>query len=148
MGDEQRCVMRFNPRVAPQKCAVLPISSSVEFNIVVDEIAASLMEYDLATRVDKSTAALGRRYARSDEIGVPFAITVDFDTLSDDSVTIRERDSMVQIRLQRKDVPNVIYGIVHDRITWNYCIQKYPVVQVEESEEDNTKAASKESPRG
>jgi len=147
--DEQRCVMRFNPRVAPQKCAVLPISSSVEFNIVVDEVAASLMEYDLATRVDKSTAALGRRYARSDEVGVPFAITIDFDTLSDDSVTIRERDSMVQIRLPRKDVPTVIYDIVHNRITWESCIQKYPVVQVDEGEDgDSTKPAAKEvSPR-
>merc|ERR1740130_2432309 len=138
--DEQRCVMRFNPRIAPQKCAVLPISSSAEFNIVVDEIAASLMEYDLATRVDKSTAALGRRYARSDEIGVPFAITVDFQTLSDDSVTIRERDSMVQIRLPKKDVPIVIYDIVHGRITWESCTEKYPVVQVDEGEDGDNSA--------
>lgn len=143
--DEQRCVMRFNPRVAPQKCAVLPISSSAEFNVVVDEIAASLMEYDLATRVDKSTAALGRRYARSDEIGVPFAITIDFDTLSDGTVTIRERDSMVQIRLPRKNVPNVIYDIVHDRNTWIYFLEKYPVVQVDDGE-GNHKRSSKELP--
>mmetsp|Transcript_50555 Transcript_50555/g.56405 ORF Transcript_50555/g.56405 Transcript_50555/m.56405 type:complete len:720 (-) Transcript_50555:57-2216(-) len=147
--DEQRCVMRFNPRIAPQKCAVLPISSSAEFNIVVDEIAASLMEYDLATRVDKSTAALGRRYARSDEIGVPFAITIDFDTLSDDSVTIRERDSMVQVRLPRKDVPNVIYDIVHGRIKWESCTETYPVVHVDEGEGgDNAPAASKETSSG
>ena len=138
--DEQRCVMRFNPRVAPQKCAVLPISSGPEFNVVVDEIAASLMDYDLATRVDKSTAALGRRYARSDEIGVPFAITVDFDTLSDDSVTIRERDSMVQIRLPKKDVHSVIFDIVHGRITWESCTEKYPVVQVDEGEDGDNSA--------
>jgi len=133
-NDEQRCVMRFNPRVAPQKAAVLPISSSPEFNVIVDGIASSLMEYDLATRVDKSTAALGRRYARSDEIGVPFAITVDFQTLSDDSVTIRERDSMVQVRLPKKEVPNVIYDIVHGRTSWDIVTSKYPVVTVDDGE--------------
>lgn len=133
-NDEQRCVMRFNPRVAPQKCAVLPISSSPEFNVIVDGIAASLMEYDLATRVDKSTAALGRRYARSDEIGVPFAVTVDFDTLTDDSVTIRERDSMVQVRLPKKEVPHVIYDIVNGRTSWDSVTSKYPVVHVDDGE--------------
>lgn len=133
-NDEQRCVMSFNPRVAPQKAAVLPISSSPEFNVIVDEIASSLMEYDLATRVDKSTAALGRRYARSDEIGVPFAITVDFQTLSDDSVTIRERDSMIQVRLPKKDVPHVIYDIVHSRTSWKNVTEKYPIVQVDDGE--------------
>ena len=66
-----------------------------------DEIAADLMDSDLATRVDKSTASLGRRYARADEVGVPFAVTVDFDTLSDGTVTLRERDSTVQIRLPK-----------------------------------------------
>lgn len=132
--DEQRCVMRFKPQVAPQKCAVLPISSSTECNAVVDEIAASLMEVDLFTRVDKSSAALGRRYARADEVGVPFAVTVDFDTLKDDSVTIRERDSMIQVRLPKKDVTPVIYDIVHNRMTWDQVIKKYPVVQVDEGE--------------
>mmetsp|Transcript_25603 Transcript_25603/g.56121 ORF Transcript_25603/g.56121 Transcript_25603/m.56121 type:complete len:251 (-) Transcript_25603:351-1103(-) len=143
-NDEQRCVMKFNPRVAPQKCAVLPISSSPEFNAIVDGIAASLMEYDLATRVDKSTAALGRRYARSDEVGVPFAVTVDFDTLADDSVTIRERDSMVQVRVPKSEVPHVIYDIVHGRLTWDDVTGKYPVVQVDDGEAA-APAASKEA---
>jgi glycyl-tRNA synthetase len=144
--DEQRCVMKFNPQVAPQKCAVLPISSSLECNSVVDEIAAALMENDLATRVDKSSAALGRRYARADEIGVPFAVTVDFDTLRDDSVTIRERDSMIQVRLPKKEVPHVIYDIVHSRMTWEQVMKKYPVVQVDEGEGESAPAAGSAAP--
>ncbi|KAL3922747.1 MAG: hypothetical protein SGILL_002038 [Bacillariaceae sp.] len=132
--DDQRNVMRFNPKVAPQKCAVLPISTGPECNAVVDEIAAALMEVDMAVRVDKSSAALGRRYARADEIGVPFAVTVDFDTLKDDSVTIRERDSMIQVRLPKKEVPHAIYDIVHSRMTWDDVTKKYPVVQVDEGE--------------
>lgn len=134
-ADEQRCVMRFNPQVAPQKCAVLPISSNPEANAVVDEIAQSLMESDLATHVDKSTASLGRRYARSDEVGVPFAVTVDFETLADDSVTLRERDSTVQIRLPKSDVTRLIFDIVHSRTTWEEAMKKYPVVTVNEDGE-------------
>ena len=134
-ADEQRCVMRFNPQVAPQKCAVLPISSNPEANAVVDAIAQSLMESDLATHVDKSTASLGRRYARSDEVGVPFAVTVDFETLADDSVTLRERDSTVQIRLPKSDVTRLIFDIVHSRTTWEEAMKKYPVVTVNEDGE-------------
>jgi len=133
-SDEQRCVMRFNPQVAPQKCAVLPISSSPECNAVVDEIASALMDSDLSTRVDKSTAALGRRYSRSDEIGVPFAVTVDFDTLKDGTVTMRERDSMKQVRLPKTEVTTVVFAIVHKRMSWQDVLAKYPVVQVDEGE--------------
>mmetsp|Transcript_16707 Transcript_16707/g.34895 ORF Transcript_16707/g.34895 Transcript_16707/m.34895 type:complete len:176 (+) Transcript_16707:2-529(+) len=131
-ADEQRCVMKFKPAVAPQKCAVLPISSGDEVNAVVDEIAAELMDSDMATRVDKSTASLGRRYARADEIGVPFAVTVDFDTLADGTVTLRERDSTTQIRLPKADVTRVVFDFVHGRLTWEEATAKYPVVQVKE----------------
>ena len=131
-ADEQRCVMRFNPQVAPQKCAVLPISASPETNAVVDEIAASLMDSDLSARVDKSTASLGRRYSRSDEVGVPFAVTVDFETLADNTVTLRERDSTVQIRLPKSDVTRLIFDIVHNRTNWEEAKKKYPIVSVDE----------------
>jgi glycyl-tRNA synthetase len=133
-GDEQRCVMRFNPTVAPEKAAVLPISSNAECNKVVDEIALDLMDSDLATRVDKSSAALGRRYARTDELGVPFAITVDFQTLADGTVTMRERDSMVQVRLPKEDVTMLIHKIVHKKMDWKKVTTQYPVVQVDEGD--------------
>jgi glycyl-tRNA synthetase len=100
-----------------------------------------LLDSDLSTRVDKSSAALGRRYARSDEIGVPFAVTVDFDTLKDGSVTIRERDSMVQVRLPKDDVTSVVFGIVHKKMSWEDVTKKYPVVQVDEGEGNAPPAA-------
>jgi glycyl-tRNA synthetase len=139
-ADEQRCVMKFNPQVAPTKCAVLPLSSSNEINSVVDEIASSLMDNDLSTRVDKSTASLGRRYSRSDEVGVPFAVTVDFQTLSDGTVTLRERDSTVQIRLPKADITHLIFDFVHGRMNWQDALDKYPVVTVDE-EGDGAAAA-------
>lgn len=111
----------------------------------MDEIAAELMESDLSTRIDKSSAALGRRYARSDEIGVPFAVTVDFDTLKDHTVTIRERDSMVQVRLPKSEVAPVIFGIVHKKMTWEQVAKKFPVVQVDDGEGNAPVAESAES---
>lgn len=90
------------------------------------------MSFDLATRVDKSTASLGRRYSRADEVGVPFAVTVDFETLTDSTVTLRERDSTIQIRLPKSDVTRVVFDFVHGRLSWEEATTKYAVVQVKE----------------
>ena len=136
-GDEQRCVMRFKPQVAPEKCAVFPISSNKECNVVVDMIAADLLDNDLATRVDKSTASLGRRYARADELGVPFAVTVDFQSVQDNTVTLRERDSTKQIRLHKDEITNVVSKIVRGKMTWTDLTKKYPMVQVDDGEDNN-----------
>jgi len=92
------------------------------------------MESDLSTRVDKSTAALGRRYARADEIGVPFAVTVDFDTVKDNTVTLRERDSMTQIRLHKDEITPLVYSFVLGKKTWADATAKFPVVQVDTEE--------------
>lgn len=146
-SDDQRLVMKFTPQVAPNKCAVLPISSNSDTNKVVDEIAADLLKNDLATRVDTSTASLGRRYARADEVGVPFAVTVDFQTLVDDTVTLRERDSTIQIRLPRADVTNLIFDFVHGRMSWNDATKKYPVVQVVEEGDDVIASSTPASPK-
>jgi len=139
--EDQRCVMGFNPQVAPLKCAVLPLSNSKEMNVVVDEIAADLMASDLSVRVDTSSTALGRRYARVDEIGVPFAVTVDFDTLKNDSVTLRERDTCVQIRLPKDEVTRLLFDIIHRRTTWEETTRKYPIVTV--AEEDGEQSSEK-----
>jgi len=133
-ADEQRCVMKFTPQVAPNKCAVLPISSAPEMNLVVDEIAGDLMDSDIATRVDKSTAALGRRYARADELGVPFAVTVDFQTLADNTVTLRERDSTRQVRMPKSEISISIFQIIHNKLSWEQLTRKYPIVSVDEGE--------------
>lgn len=143
-ADEQRCVMRFNPQVAPNKCAILPISSTPELNLIVDGIASSLMQNDLSIRVDKSTATVGRRYSRADEVGVPFAVTVDFQTLADGTVTLRERDTTVQIRLHKDEISRLIFDIVHCRTTWEDAKSEYPIVTVDEDGNGNATEAATE----
>ncbi|WP_173434269.1 glycine--tRNA ligase [Allosalinactinospora lopnorensis] len=94
---EKRAVMRLDPRLSPVKVAVLPLSRNTDLSPKARDLAAALrkrwnVEFDDA-------GAIGRRYRRQDEIGTPFCVTVDFDTLEDNAVTVRERDSMSQERI-------------------------------------------------
>lgn len=92
-----RVVLRFHPRIAPFKAAVLPLMRKPELVEVAREVARHLRQH---FRVDyDETQSIGRRYRRQDEIGTPFCITIDYQTLDDRSVTIRERDSMQQVRV-------------------------------------------------
>jgi glycyl-tRNA synthetase len=96
-GVDKRTVMRFDPRLAPVKAAVLPLSRNPDLSPKARDLAAVLRR---RWNVDFDDAgAIGRRYRRQDEIGTPFCVTVDFDTLQDDAVTIRDRDTMKQERV-------------------------------------------------
>jgi glycyl-tRNA synthetase len=102
VNNETRAVLRFHPRLAPYKVAVLPLSKKEELTPTAREVLRLLQphwqcDYD-------ETQAIGRRYRRQDEIGTPLCVTVDFDTLDDHAVTIRERDSMEQVRVPIDDV--------------------------------------------
>jgi glycyl-tRNA synthetase len=94
---EKRTVMRLDRRLAPVKVAVLPLSRNADLSPKARDLAARLRRN---WNVDFDDAgAIGRRYRRQDEIGTPFCVTVDFDTLDDDAVTVRERDTMSQERI-------------------------------------------------
>ena len=96
-GVDKRTVLRLDPRLAPVKAAVLPLSRGAELSPVARDLAANLRK---RWNIDFDDAgAIGRRYRRQDEIGTPFSITVDFETLNDQAVTVRERDSMLQQRV-------------------------------------------------
>ena len=96
-GVDKRTVLRLDRRLAPIKAAVLPLSRNEQLSPVARELADRLRQH---WNVDFDDAgAIGRRYRRQDEIGTPFCITVDFDTLDDQAVTVRERDSMAQERI-------------------------------------------------
>jgi glycyl-tRNA synthetase len=96
-GVDKRTVLRFDPRLAPVKAAVLPLSRNADLSPKARDLAGELRKN---WNVDFDDAgAIGRRYRRQDEIGTPDCITVDFDTLEDHAVTVRERDSMAQERI-------------------------------------------------
>ncbi len=102
-GVDTRTVLRLDPRLAPVKVAVLPLSRNERLTPKAKDLAAVLrkrwnIEFDDA-------GAIGRRYRRQDEIGTPFCVTVDFDSLDDQAVTVRERDSMAQERIGMDALP-------------------------------------------
>ncbi len=102
-GVDKRTVLRLDPRLAPVKVAVLPLSRNENLTPKAKDLAAALrkrwnIEFDDA-------GAIGRRYRRQDEIGTPFCVTVDFDSLDDQAVTVRERDSMTQERIGMDALP-------------------------------------------
>ena len=94
---ETRTVLRLDRRLAPVKVAVLPLSRHEDLSPLAQKIAQDLRQY-WSVEFDDA-GAIGRRYRRNDEIGTPFALTVDFDSLEDNAVTIRERDTMAQERV-------------------------------------------------
>ncbi|MCX6399478.1 MAG: glycine--tRNA ligase [Propionibacteriales bacterium] len=96
-GVDKRVVLRLDPRLAPIKVAVLPLSRNADLSPKAKDLAAELRR-NWTVDFDDS-GAIGRRYRRQDEIGTPYCVTVDFDTLEDHAVTVRERDTMSQERV-------------------------------------------------
>jgi glycyl-tRNA synthetase len=94
---EKRTVLRLDHRIAPVKVAVLPLSRNADLSPKARDVAAKLR--GLWNTDFDDASAIGRRYRRQDEIGTPYCVTVDFDTLDDQAVTVRERDSMRQERV-------------------------------------------------
>ena len=105
---EKRTVLKLDRRLAPVKVAVLPLSRNEQLSPTARELAAKLREH---WNVDHDeTQNIGKRYRRQDEIGTPFCVTVDFDTLEDNAVTVRERDSMTQERVALDRVESYLAG--------------------------------------
>ncbi|MCI7551385.1 MAG: glycine--tRNA ligase [Actinomycetaceae bacterium] len=105
-GVDKRTVLKLDPRLSPVKAAVLPLSRSSELSPIARELAAQLRKN---WNVDFDDAgAVGRRYRRQDEIGTPFCVTVDFDSLEDNAVTVRDRDTMAQERMPIDDVESFL----------------------------------------
>jgi glycyl-tRNA synthetase len=96
-GVDKRTVLKLDRRLAPVKVAVLPLSRHEDLSPLAQKIATDLRQYWNVEFDD--AGAIGRRYRRNDEIGTPFAVTVDFESLEDNAVTIRERDTMTQERV-------------------------------------------------
>src|SRR6184192_2279724 len=110
---ETRVVMRFHPRIAPIKCAIFPLLRNKEPLVAKAREVQALLRPHMNVFYDEG-GAIGRRYRRQDEIGTPFAVTIDFETLGEkgeelrDTVTLRDRDSMKQERVAIKDLPHLI----------------------------------------
>ncbi|MFB6121208.1 MAG: glycine--tRNA ligase [Halobacteriaceae archaeon] len=111
---EERRVLRLPPEIAPTTVAVFPLMDRDGMGDRADEVAQRLREAGLSVTYDDS-GNIGRRYRRQDEVGTPFCVTVDYDTLEDDTVTLRERDSTEQARVPIADLADELAALAEGR---------------------------------
>uniref|UniRef100_A0A8D2N847 Glycine--tRNA ligase n=1 Tax=Zonotrichia albicollis TaxID=44394 RepID=A0A8D2N847_ZONAL len=139
-GDEQRTYFSFPAVVAPFKCSVLPLSQNQEFMPFVKELSEALTRTGISHKVDDAAGSIGRRYARTDEIGVAFGITIDFDTVNrtPHTATLRDRDSMRQIRAEISELPGIIRDLANGYLTWADVEAKYPQFEGQETGKKDT----------
>eukprot|EP00835_Amoeboradix_gromovi_P000601 NODE_22_length_38364_cov_0.248661.p4 type:complete len:638 gc:universal NODE_22_length_38364_cov_0.248661:8002-6089(-) len=146
VNDAKRSVFKMAPHMAPVQCAVLPLFNNQELSPIAEKLAKKLKTFGIHTQEDYSSTTIGKRYVRIDEIGCPYCITVDFDTLNTNTVTLRERDSLQQVRLPINDALDVISKLTNGFAymadeefkqygwTWSDVIDKYTIV--EQKQED------------
>ncbi|XP_075936551.1 glycine--tRNA ligase-like [Anarhichas minor] len=139
-GDEQRTYFSFPATVAPYKCSVLPLSQNPEFMPFVRELSEAMTKNGVSHKVDDSAGSIGRRYARTDEIGVAFGITIDFDTVNKTphTATLRDRDSMRQIRAEVSELPVIVRDLANATLTWAEVESKYPIFEGQETSKKET----------
>ena len=101
---QTRVVMHFHPAIAPYKVAVLPLQKNLSDK--AREVYSTLSKYFMCDYDE--AGSIGKRYRRQDEIGTPYCVTIDFETLDDNTVTVRDRDSMQQIRLKIDEIVNYV----------------------------------------
>ncbi|KAE8221599.1 hypothetical protein CF319_g5065 [Tilletia indica] len=121
-----RGVLSLPPLVAPIKVLIVPISATSQLSPLVKEVSRKLRSANVAVRVDDSSATIGRRYSRNDELGTPYACTIDFASLSKGTMTLRERDTTSQRIGSIDDVIQVIVDLCEARLDWTSACAKLP----------------------
>ncbi|XP_024378886.1 glycine--tRNA ligase, mitochondrial 1 [Physcomitrium patens] len=129
-GEQVSSVFRFPPIVAPIKCTVFPLMQREVLNVKSKAMSNGLTRAGVSNKLDITGRSIGKRYARTDEVGIPFAITVDFD----EGVTVRERDSKQQVRIPDAEVVDVVRDLSNGTVVWEDVAAKYKLVTVAEIE--------------
>ncbi|MCJ1356138.1 MAG: Glycine--tRNA ligase 1, mitochondrial [Icmadophila ericetorum] len=125
-GDEARGVLSFPPPVAPTKVLLVPLSNHPDFKPLIKRLGQKLRELGISNRVDDSSVSIGKRYSRNDELGTPLGITVDFQSVKDNTFTLRDRDSMKQVRSDEDTICTAIKNLVEGKKTWEDVQKELP----------------------
>ncbi|KIW57362.1 glycine-tRNA ligase [Exophiala xenobiotica] len=133
-GDEARGVLSFPPTVAPTKVLLVPLSNHPDFKPFMKKLTARLRQIGVSNKVDDSSASIGKRYARNDELGTPFGITIDFQTVKDGSLTLRERDSTKQVRASEDEIIAAVKSLVEGADTWEQVAKRLPAFEGQEAD--------------
>ncbi len=119
-------VLSFPPPIAPVKVLLVPLSGHTDFKPLVQRMSRKLRQLGISNRVDDSSASIGKRYSRNDELGTPLGITVDFQSVKDNSFTLRDRDSTKQVRSDEEQICAAIRSLVDGQKTWKDIQNELP----------------------
>ncbi|KAK1980866.1 glycyl-tRNA synthetase [Colletotrichum cereale] len=131
-GDEARGVLSFPPTVAPTKVLIVPLSANKQFQPFINKISQKLRKIGISARVDSSSATIGKRYSRNDELGTPLGITIDFQTVQDSTITLRDRDSTKQVRADEDTIVAAIQSLVTGAREWKDVAAELPAFEGQE----------------
>lgn len=127
--DVDRGVLSLPPLVAPTKVLIVPLSAKEEFDPLIREVSSKFRKAGVFARVDDSNTSIGKRYARNDELGTPFGVTLDFASLQNRTMTLRERDTMIQLIGPIDDVIKVVTELVEGDIDWAEACRRLPAYE-------------------
>ncbi|MCJ1249323.1 Glycine--tRNA ligase 1, mitochondrial [Trapelia coarctata] len=133
-GAEERGVLSFPPPVAPTKVLIVPLSGHADFAPLVRRVGSKLRQLGISSRVDDSSVSIGKRYARNDELGTPLGITVDFQSVKDDTFTLRDRDTMKQVRADEDTICSAIKSLVEGQKVWADVQEELPEFTKQEAD--------------
>ncbi|KAI5465328.1 glycyl-tRNA synthetase [Mariannaea sp. PMI_226] len=133
--DVARGVLSLPILVAPTKVLIAPLSNHASLQPIAKKLAARLRGLRISNNVDASSTSIGKRYARNDELGTPLGITIDFDTVTDGSITLRERDSTSQVRSSEGDIIQAVRNLVDGSESWEQVFQRLPAFTVQSQDE-------------
>jgi glycyl-tRNA synthetase len=127
-------VLSFPPTIAPTKVLLAPLSNHADFQPPTQRLGSKLRQMGISTRVDDSSATIGKRYSRSDELGTPLGITVDFQSVKDGTFTLRDRDSTKQVRADEDTICNTVRSLVAGDQTWADVLKGLPEFSKQEAD--------------
>ena len=125
-------VLSFPPGIAPTKVLLVPLSNNADFKPILQNLTAKLRRLGISNKTDDSSASIGKRYARNDELGTPLGITVDFQTVKDGTITLRDRDTTKQVRASDDEICKAIKSLVEGDETWADIMKRLPVFEGQE----------------
>src|SRR5271154_6639268 len=114
-----RCqVLSFPPTVAPTKVLLVPLSNAPSFQPFLQKLTKQLRRMGISNKIDDSSASIGKRYSRNDELGTPLGITIDFQSVKDRTYTLRDRDSTKQVRADEATIMAAIKSLTDGDKVW------------------------------
>ncbi|OCH88074.1 glycyl-tRNA synthetase [Obba rivulosa] len=124
--DVERGVLSLPAVVAPTKVLIVPLSAKEEFSPLIREVSSKLRQAGVFSRVDDSNTSIGRRYARNDELGTPYGLTIDFASIQNRTMTLRERDTTDQLIGSIDEVITTVTELINGSIDWAEACRRLP----------------------